>query len=84
MWPVRLVSTPLAHGLGEAAWTNMVRRTRTTINRSMEYNLNRDLDDTNKCPNDFTEKMKQFPKGTGAFARFFETYAALLLQELGR
>ena len=73
MWPVRLVSTPLAHGLGEAAWTNMVRRTRTTINRSMEYNLNRNLDDTNKCPHDFTEKMKQFPKGTGAFARFFET-----------
>ena len=72
MWPVRMVSTPLAHGLGEAAWTNMLRRTRTTINRSMEFNLNRDIDQTNKCPNDFREKMLRFPKGTGAFARFFE------------
>ncbi len=73
LWPVRLVSTPLAHGLGEAGWTNMLRRTRTTINRSMEFDLNRDVDGANKCPNDFREKMTQFPKGTGVFARFFET-----------
>ena len=51
----------------------MLRRTRTTINRSLEYNLNRDVDGTNPCPEDFREKMRQFPKGTGAFARFFET-----------
>jgi hypothetical protein len=73
LWPVRLASTPLAHGLGEAAWTNMVRRTRTTINRSLEFNLDRDVDGTNPCPEDFREKLRQFPKGTGAFARFFET-----------
>jgi pimeloyl-ACP methyl ester carboxylesterase len=73
LWPVRLVSTPLAHGLGEAGWTNMLRRTRTTINRSIEFNLNRDVDGTNRCPNNFRERMTQFPKGTGVFASFFET-----------
>ena len=72
LWPVRLASTPLAHGLGSAAWTNMLRRTRTTINRSIEFNLNRDVDRTNKCPNDFHERMAQFTKGTGVFAQFFE------------
>jgi pimeloyl-ACP methyl ester carboxylesterase len=73
LWPVRLVSTPLAHGLGAAGWTNMLRRTRTTINRSIEFNLNRDVDGTNKCPNDFDERMAQFTKGTGVFAQFFES-----------
>ena len=51
----------------------MLRRTRTTVNRSLEFNLDRDVDGTNPCPEDFREKMRQFPKGTGAFARFFET-----------
>ena len=72
-WPVRVVSTPFAHGLGEAAWTNMVRRTRTTINRSAEFNLNRNIDGSIDCPDRFREEMEQFPKGTGVFARFFET-----------
>jgi pimeloyl-ACP methyl ester carboxylesterase len=73
LWPVRLVSTPLAHGLGEAGWTNMLRITRTTVNRSIEFNLNRDADGTNGCPNDFAERARQFTKGTGVFAEFFET-----------
>jgi pimeloyl-ACP methyl ester carboxylesterase len=72
LWPVRMVSTPLAHGLGGAGWTNMLRRTRTTINRSIEFNLNRDVDGTNRCPKDLHERMAQFTKGTGAFAQFFE------------
>jgi pimeloyl-ACP methyl ester carboxylesterase len=72
LWPVRMVSTPLAHGLGEAGWTNMLRRTRTTVNRSLEFNLNRHVDGTSRCPKDFREKMDLYPKGTGTFASFFE------------
>jgi hypothetical protein len=81
LWPARLVSVPLAHGLGEAAWTNMLRRTRTTIRRSVEFNLDRHtdwnhdgvIDGSSKCPNYFREEVRDFPKGTGTFARFFET-----------
>ena len=72
-WPVRVVSTPFAHGLGEAAWTNMVRRTRTTINRSAEFNLNRNIDGSIDCADQFREEMEHYTKGTGIFARFFET-----------
>ena len=39
--PVRLISTPFAHGLGESAWNNMLRRTRTTVRRSIEHYLDR-------------------------------------------
>lgn len=79
--PVRAVSTPLAHGIGDAAWENMLRRTRTTIRQPLEFDLDRhadwngdgEIDGWNKCPNDFIEKRRDFPKGTGVFGRFFET-----------
>ena len=73
-----MVSTPLAHGLGEAGWTNMLRRTRTTINRSMEFNLNRDVDGTNKCPKDFREKMKNLPERDRRLRALLRDHFALL------
>jgi pimeloyl-ACP methyl ester carboxylesterase len=79
-WPIRMITTPLAHGLGDSAWRNMVRRTRTTMRRSIEFNLNRHtdydgddvIDGPSQCPKDFLETMKYYPHGTGVFARFFE------------
>lgn len=81
LWPVRLVTTPLAHGIGAAAWENMLRRTRTTIRQPLEFDLDRhadwngdgQIDAWNKCPQDYLEKQRDFPKGMGIFARFFET-----------
>lgn len=81
LFPVRLVTTPFAHGLGEAAWENFLRRTRTTVRRSIEFNLDRHvdwnqdeaIDGPSQCPLDFEEDIRDFPRGTGVFARFFET-----------
>lgn len=80
LWPARMISTPLAHGFGKAAWENMLRRTRTTVRRSIEYYLDRHgyyvggelIDSATGCLHDYREKQASFPQGTGAFARFFQ------------
>lgn len=64
LFPVRLVSTPFVHGLGEAAWENSLRRTRTTVRRSVEFNLDRHAD--------WDQDWRDFPRGTGVFVRFFK------------
>ncbi len=76
-WPVRLISTPLAHGLGDSAWANMVRRTRTTVRQAIEFNLDRDVaaggrSPPNQCPKDFAETVQAYPRGIGLFAGFLE------------
>ena len=74
LWPIRLVTAPLAHGLGEATWRNYLRRTRTTVRRPVEFDLERDTGDdlvVGQTP-EFARLMKDYPKGTGVFARFFE------------
>lgn len=76
LFPVRLFSAPLAHGLGDATWENYLRRTRTTIRRTVEFDLDRYApgrihDGLN--PDEFRKVNDSFTKGTGVFARFFET-----------
>ena len=81
LFPVRVVTTPLAHGIGDAAWENMLRRTRTTIRQPLEFDLDRHadfngdgvVDGPNRCPQDFQERRREFPKGMGVFGQFFET-----------
>ena len=72
-FPVRVISTPLARGIGERAWANMIRRTRVTVRRSAEYNLDwLDPEHGRDCPKSFRNQLQRFPKGTGVFARFFQ------------
>lgn len=68
--PARLLATPLIDGLGASAWRNFLRRTRTTIRRDVEFDLNRERDVA--CPMNLAEDMEAFRWGTGAFAKVFQ------------
>lgn len=70
LWPVRLVTTPFADGLGQATFTNYLRRTKTTIRKPIEFYLERNSDrSVVACPNNLSEDMLHYPEGTGAFAK---------------
>jgi hypothetical protein len=67
-FPIRLITSPIAHGWGEAAWRNFLRRTRTTIRQSWTYNPELQLKWRKLKP----ILEKSYPQGTGIFAEFFE------------
>lgn len=79
LFATRFVSAPLVDAFGTTMWENMVRRTRTTIRRPIEYDINLvDVleSDSNGLTRDekiaHIEREKQdFPNGLGAFAKFF-------------
>jgi pimeloyl-ACP methyl ester carboxylesterase len=64
LFPARLVLTPFSNTLGDTAWKNFVRCSRTTIRQSNEFNFlnNPDIYHDNG-----------YPRGTGVFSKFFET-----------
>lgn len=84
MGPVRVLTTPLVVGLGEAGWRNMVRRTRTSVRSATEFpdefepasgpahDLAIDCaDDANLSRSNF--KLQHcYPRGAGGFSRFFQ------------
>ncbi|MDJ0944329.1 MAG: hypothetical protein QNJ30_12730 [Kiloniellales bacterium] len=82
LFATRFLSTPMIDALGKTMWENMVRRTRTTIRRPIEYDIN--LADNlpseaGKLPREDREYLvlqveaekRRFPNGIGAFAKFF-------------
>lgn len=68
--PVRTATTPVVDGMGNTAWANFVRRTRTPIRKPVEFDLYRDA-----CPNSWEEDRTSYPEGTGAFSRVFKLLA---------
>ncbi len=79
LFATRFVSAPLVDAFGTTMWENMVRRTRTTIRRPIEFDINLvDVleSDSNGLTRDekiaYIEREKRdFPNGLGAFAKFF-------------
>lgn len=65
--PVQVVSTPIAHGIGESAWQNYLRRTRTTLRQSWEFVPWWKSKERNRI----NTLRESFPRGTGVFAEFF-------------
>lgn len=65
-FPARFVSSPFVDGLGRTAWENMVRRARTTVHQTAEFDP---ACLAQKTP--ISEEMKAYPDGTGAFAKLF-------------
>ena len=70
-FPVRFVSTPLIDAFGKTMWENMVRRTRTTIRRPIEFNIHALATKGKKLAVTIDSDKQLFPNGLGAFARFF-------------
>jgi pimeloyl-ACP methyl ester carboxylesterase len=67
----RFLSTPLLDAFGKTMWENMVRRTRTTIRRPIEYDIHlADVYEPEQI-RIIEEDKQRFPNGIGAFARFF-------------
>lgn len=79
--PIRVLSTPFMIGFGEAGWSNMVRRTRTSVRAVREFPpelqpaehvssipdcMERDLDRNAEI------LQRCYPRGSGGFARFFQ------------
>lgn len=81
--PVRAITTP-GIGPGTAAWRNMVRRTRTAVRSIDEFppELEKGTNGVaGECASLYTEAGPEdrgatlrrcYPRGTGAFARFFQ------------
>jgi hypothetical protein len=77
--PIRVFSTPVMIGGGEAMWRNMVRRTRTSIRAVGEFPTGTAGDsdrppDCELAQEPMTALMLQtcYPRGSGGFARFFQ------------
>ena len=73
--PVRLATTPFADGFGKTAWDNMLRRTRTTIRKSIEFEAEKSGEFP--CYGVLESEMSMYPKGTGAFAKVFQLLATV-------
>ena len=69
--PARFLSTPLIDAFGKTMWENMVRRTRTTIRRPVEFNIHLAEQETPEEAAKIAQDLRRFPNGLGAFARFF-------------
>ncbi len=71
LFATRFVSAPLVDAFGTTMWENMVRRTRTTIRRPIEFDIN--LRDTFEAEQiaQIEKDKRDFPNGIGAFAKFF-------------
>lgn len=69
--PVRVFTTPAADGLGKTTWDNYVRRTRTTIRKTAEFDLRLAENPNFGCHSSLQAEMRDFPQGTGAFAKVF-------------
>lgn len=67
--PVRLVTAPFLDAMGKTAWENMLRRTRTPVRAVWE--LQRPERETPDARNQLDTTLDCFPRGTGAFAKFF-------------
>jgi hypothetical protein len=59
--PFKFLATPFIDAFGKTAWENMVRRTRTTLRKVSEFDPKRRD----------AEEIRRYPKGTGAFSKFF-------------
>lgn len=71
LFATRFVSAPLVDAFGTTMWENMVRRTRTTIRRPIEFDINL-ADDFKPGQIKHLEQDKlDYPNGIGAFAKFF-------------
>lgn len=68
--PSRLLLTPVVDGMGNTAWSNFLRRTRTPIRKPREFNL-----DWSTCLESWQEDRESYPGGTGAFSRVFSLLA---------
>lgn len=103
LWPIRLLTHPFISSFGKTAWENMVRRTRTSVRRPVEYRHDCEIEDaassnialsddqlldetllpcgtapllanerdTNSLVKLVKKQKDEFPKGIGAFSRFF-------------
>jgi len=71
--PVKMLTTPFVDGIGKTAWENMVRRTRTTLHRAAEFEPHHAKD-----PNELKKDLVRYPRGTGAFAKFFAELEACI------
>lgn len=65
-WPAKIVTTPFTDSFGRTAWENMLRRTRTTLRQSSEFDWRE---------RDWSE-IDRYPRGTGVFAKFFHELEA--------
>ena len=79
--PIRVLSTPVMIGGGEAMWRNMVRRTRTSIRAVGEFPIGAagNGDRRSNCEltlEPMTALMLQtcYPQGSGGFARFLQWF----------
>lgn len=68
MTPFRIVTTPLLDSLGTTAWENMNRRARVNIRKPKEFRRRFQERVTSE---EWVERAR-YPKGTGAFSKFFQ------------
>jgi pimeloyl-ACP methyl ester carboxylesterase len=65
-FPARMLTSPFVDSLGTTAWENMVRRARTTIHQTAEF------DPACLTPgSDVLQELVDDPRGTGAFVKLF-------------
>jgi hypothetical protein len=67
-FPARVLSSPFTDSLGTTAWENMLRRARTTIHQTAEFDPACVTPDS-----DVLKALAQDSRGTGAFVSLFAT-----------
>jgi len=59
--PLKVVTSPFAYSIGNAVWTNMLRRAQTAIRRPQEFAATKRDE----------QLLRRYPKGSGGFSMFF-------------